>query len=114
MAGLKSLMPKRPQGKGWEKVGGEDYLAKFEPGYLYESWLHPELGMFAISAVEVCVEPDVMLPNSTIYQLSISALGERCEDEAALSALADFGLLAANEATCQSFTRVRHFAHRVC
>jgi hypothetical protein len=107
-------MPKRPRGHGWEKVGGEEHVSKVEPGCLYESWLHPELGLFAISAVEVHLEPDLMLPNSTLYQLSVSLLGERCDDAEAQIALADFGLLTANEATYHSAARVRRFAYRVC
>lgn len=107
------MRPKRPSGNGWEKVGGDAHWTKVEPGYWFESWLHPGQGLFAISAVEVCVEPDLMLPNSVIYQLSVSVLGERCDDGEARSALADFDLLPANEATYRSTARVRRFTHKI-
>jgi hypothetical protein len=46
------LTPKRPKGTGWEKLGGDTHVTQVEPGYWFESWLHPNL-VFAISAVEV-------------------------------------------------------------
>lgn len=102
------IQPKKPNGLGWREVVNPNVAALNSLGFANASWLHEPTGLFAISALEVAVEPG-QPELGPEYHLSVSLSGERCSAADALFVLAAFELTDAKEDNHVPSGRVRNF-----
>ena len=73
-----------------------------------QTWVHEQSGMFAVTGVEVA--PVSQARGNAVYHLSVSQTGERCSAAQVFWALAEFGLLDAQEDNFSPGGRVRNFS----
>lgn len=100
------LPPKRPLIGRWQQQ--QKPPAWISMGYEAESWLHPETGIFVISAVEVAHEKDGSTKGPE-YHLSISCRGGRCDTNDAEEVLRMFDMIGAEEDNHAPHGIVRNF-----
>jgi hypothetical protein len=89
------IQPKRPKGPGWQQMNG-DHLPMKAMGFPFEVWMHREHGLYAITAVEVAIDPGEPELGPE-YHLSVSAMGNRCSSAQAAWVLDQFDLTDAKE-----------------